>query len=835
MGDESLFRSAEMSLIQVYIPSESAHATVTELAELGNVQFKDLNPDVAPFQRTFVSDMRRLDEMDRRVQFLETQLEKEAIPARPLESAVPFLAQGEDAMRAPMARDKLAAQLQEHEERVAQMNSSYEALQRRLQELEEAKHVIRETAVFFQHAEAQPDHVRVSLEEDHAPLLSDDRAAGVRGMHSAPPAFDLEFVAGTVERSQSATLERVLWRALRGNLFMNYAEIQQPFADPVREEGVYKNVFVIFAHGANVLAKIRKICESMGGTLYPVESDAGEREAHLHEVLERIEDHENILYSTNAARRAELVKVAESISAWADWVRKEKLVYTTMNEFQYDPSQKTLVAEGWAPTQELPSVQLALRRATEDTGAHVSSVMQVMHTKDTPPTYQRVNKFTEGFQAIIDAYGFATYQEVNPGLFTVITFPFLFAVMFGDVGHGILILLASGAMIYYEKPMLRAKLDEITSMFFYGRYIIVMMGAFAVFTGFMYNDIFSLSMHLFHTGWEWPRGNGALTAEPTGRVYPLGLDPTWHGAENNLVFTNSLKMKMSIVLGVVHMTFALLLNIPNNIHFKRVSWIWAELVPQFLFMQSLFGYLVVTIVYKWAVDWSATDAHGHALHNSPPGLLNMLIFMFLKPGVVDKDTQLYAGQATVQTVLLMLAMVCVPWMLVAKPYLLYKEHKSRAGYHSVGSEHGEQLIAHDGDDDLSTDDPAAPEGEHGFELGEVIIHQIIHTIEYCLGCISNTASYLRLWALSLAHAQLSQVLWDMTIKNVFGMTGIVGVLATVAAFALWLTLTVGILCVMEGLSAFLHALRLHWVEAGSKHYEAGGTPFQPLTFRPVDA
>ena len=166
-GGESLFRSAAMSLIQLYIPVEGAHATVTELGELGNVQFKDLNPDVTPFQRAYVAQIRNLDELERRVQFLTTQLEREAIPARPLESAIPFVSMQHghlsETERGPALLDELGSRLREHEERVAQMNSSHEALQRRLQELEEAKYVIRETSVFFQHAEETPEQVRLSI------------------------------------------------------------------------------------------------------------------------------------------------------------------------------------------------------------------------------------------------------------------------------------------------------------------------------------------------------------------------------------------------------------------------------------------------------------------------------------------------------------------------------------------------------------------------------------------------------------------------------------------------------------------------------------------------
>ena len=78
------------------------------------------------------------------------------------------------------------------------------------------------------------------------------------------------------------------------------------------------------------------------------------------------------------------------------------------------------------------------------------------------------------------------------------------------------------------------------------------MGAFSMYTGLIYNDIFSKTLHLFHSGWDFH--NETAVAVPNGHTYPFGLDPGWHGAENALIFTNSYKMKMSIVLGVIHVS-----------------------------------------------------------------------------------------------------------------------------------------------------------------------------------------------------------------------------------------------------------------------------------------
>jgi V-type H+-transporting ATPase subunit a len=114
---------------------------------------------------------------------------------------------------------------------------------------------------------------------------------------------------------------------------------------------------------------------------------------------------------------------------------------------------------------------------------------------------------------------------------------------------------------------------------------------------------------------------------------------------------------------------------------------------------------------------------------------------------------------------------------------------------------------------------------------DLVVNQIIETIEYVLGTVSHTASYLRLWALSLAHAQLSKVFFDMCLLGSIQSGSILGM---IAGFFLLANITIGVLMGMDLLECTLHTLRLHWVEFQSKFYHADGYAFQPFCFKYIN-
>lgn len=853
----SLFRSENMILVRLYFDRAAAHDSIDELGELGLCQFKDLNPNQSSFQRTFSDNVRRCDDMLRVIRYVVDQI-----------SHTKYLTLAPSAFSGPgtgpsFRLDDLDAHLSSLEHSLLEMNGNAEAISTQYNETIELRCVLERAAEFFRSAPQMHHSRSTATFSERSNSKGSGLIAGVMGelsaLSTAPvlvaedeyeadespmahlniegsaqqPSSLLSFYTGTISREKIATFERVLFRATHGNCLVRFADVHEKLVDPDTKQATEKSVFMVFFSGSAVRQKVSKICDAFDANRYTVPEDHNGQMAALTRCKTRLSDLETIMENTTSQRTEILRDVSQQVLSWREKVKRDMGIFHILNLLNYDTSQRLFVADVWCPESAQDDVRNALEIGRRRANAQVPSIFEErpLGREDVPPTYYKTNKFTEVFQSIVESYGVAKYQELNPAPYTIITFPFLFAVMFGDIGHGILMALFAFYMVRNEKRFqaMGNKMGEMMRTCYDGRYIILLMGVFSIYTGFIYNEFFAVPIDIFGSRWKYTAESAMAcgidncdtpsAVLPPLAPYPLGFDPAWKASKTGLLFFNSYKMKLSIVLGVCQMVMGIVLSYRNAKFFKSKLDVWFVFVPQMIFMNSIFGYLVVLIILKWLINVNsascATDAYCNA-----PDLKSVLIGMFMSPGKLSSDMIMFPGQRQLQSLLLVLALIAVPWMLFPKPLILRSRHYSRRQYQRLNDDDEDGLLGHDDSDDAGHDG--------GFDFGEVFVHQMIHTIEFVLGAISNTASYLRLWALSLAHAELSNVFLE---KLIYGSIATGSPIAMMIGFFMWVGATLGVLMFMESLSAFLHALRLHWVEFQNKFYllHGDGKKFEPYS------
>jgi V-type H+-transporting ATPase subunit a len=246
--------------------------------------------------------------------------------------------------------------------------------------------------------------------------------------------------------------------------------------------------------------------------------------------------------------------------------------------------------------------------------------------------------------------------------------------MFGDIGHGLALLLFS-IYICYDADKIKEDKKSILKVAVKARYLLLLMGIFAFYCGWMYNDFLSVPLPIFGTCYENKNGTVqyAIKKYPSC-VYPFGVDPKWKVAKNELSFVNSLKMKMSVIFGVSHMIFGILLRGMNDLYFGNIIGFIFEFIPQIIFMSILFGYMDAMIFMKWAQDWSSNTSMS-------PSLISQMMNIFLKFGSVA-DKPLWGGrdgtkytQEQYQFAVLITCALLIPFMLIPKPIIMYFKNK----------------------------------------------------------------------------------------------------------------------------------------------------------------
>ena len=852
-----LFRSEEMVHKKIRIPKESANDILFALGKLKNaIEFEDLTKNDIEAKKSFADMIKRCDEMKKKIDEYLRMCEEFNIPLNKtnsfiqINSALSEDIQERDKKFGSTYFDLIEDEILKNDRKISDFVDSYEQTRENFIAIFEKKYVLKKVGQLISDNMALGNFGDEDSQEDG--IISSSNT-------------NLVLIAGILPIENEMKFKRMVFRVSRGNATSAFYSIDLDpdeyffYYSPFKQRNFYndnkiesklkkgirdfidlsskKKIFsVVFTGGGEniLLSKILKVCELFQASRYSVPKSSKIREEL--DILSRdIKDKKIMLQNIEKS----LVDILKENNKFREIEGFKYLVYKLYFEQQrliYGNLGKCLARENfvdgrvWIPKNKLTEVETTLNNLFKDQENRINASLSDIENDNNanPPTLIIVNEFTSIPQLIVDTYGIPRYKEINPGYFTIITFPFLFGVMFGDIGHSLFLLCLAIYLLINNKTLSKSS-NSMIQIIAQARYFLLLMGIFSLYCGLLYNDFLSTPLY-FKSCYPKHGKKGTELNKDEDCKYKFGLDPVWLISNNELAFINSLKMKFSVIIGVFQMTLGIVMKGLNSIHENNLVEYFCVFLPQLIFMLIIFGYMDLLIFLKWSIHYEDTKR--------APDIKSYLMNMVLKFGKLPpepetgKDWILYGNRNVYETlhlVLLIIAIICLIVMLVLPIFLNYKESKSKhnrlQGIKLIldEDETNQNLIQNDGN--INQDNQ-----EHS--LSDFIVASVIETIEFALGAVSNTASYLRLWALSLAHSQLSHVFFEYSIGLLSRFTDnpVLDGLLLSLVFVIFGAVTFGVLLCMDLMECFLHTLRLHWVEFQNKFFKADGHKFKPFCF-----
>ena len=843
---------------KIRIPKDSANEILFALGKLKNsIEFEDLTKNDLEAKKSFGDMIKRCDEVKKKIdEFI--QICNEFL--LPIDNSSSFNELNSKLSEDMKERDKkfgqtyfdlIEGEILKNDRKISELVDSHEQVRENLNTLFEKNHVLQKVTELITD-NAVYGHFGESQSEEDGIMSSTNT--------------NLVLMAGIIPIEYEMRFKRMIFRVSRGNAttafynleispeeyyytanlrqralsMTNFNKLKILGSESYQNMKNRKKIFSVVFTGSEeniLLKKILKVCEIFQASRYAIPQSI-KIQSELAALAEDITEKKNILINiernlVTLLRETNQFKEFKGYrySIYKLYFEQQRLIYTNLGKCIL--RENFIDGRVWIPKNKLIDVQTTLNNLFKDQENRLNASLTDIENEPNfnPPTLILVNEFTLIPQLIVDTFGIPRYKEINPGYFTIITFPFLFGVMFGDIGHSLFLFCFSIYLLINNKTLSKSTNSMIQTLA-QARYFLLLMSIFSFYCGLLYNDFLSVPLYFnscYHKSEIKEDKEEKLLTKDKECKYKFGLDPVWMISNNELAFINSLKMKFSVIIGVFQMTLGIVLKGINSIYDKNLIECFCVFIPELIFMLILFGYMDFLIFIKWSIDYEGKE-------NQAPDIKSYLMNMILKFGKLPPepeeglDWKLYGSRDFYENLhlsLVILAIICLIIMLVPTIILGYNKAKSQ-----YKNNNRRNLIDNEANENLIQNEEINLQENQEPLLSDFIVASVIETIEFALGAVSNTASYLRLWALSLAHSQLSAVFFEYSIGLLSRFTDnplTDGILLSIV-FVIFGAVTFGVLLCMDLMECFLHTLRLHWVEFQNKFFKADGYKFSPFCF-----
>jgi V-type H+-transporting ATPase subunit a len=356
----SWWRSEDMTYVNLIMTEEAAQSCVRELGAIGCIQFVDLNPDLTPFQRQFVSYIKRCDELERKIKYCSQEIKNLGLSIQPVGTTRDFIEKKsieDQGQSGSYLLESLEGELANHESNLRALVEYNKKLSKQFTEKVEYHHLLLQSTKFLDiaqelsnqtspimnsgrgnHQRDSDSHYDSEIGVQMSPLIHHSNGDDDNSYHqSANGEMSMLFsnIAGLVSLKDKTRFERMIFRSSRGNCYIRFSDLKEDVVD-ADGESIEKSCFVIFYKSAAIGNKITRICDAFGCNRHDLSmlNDTHALKAMLRSNQEELREAKEVLDKNTSTRYALCDALSHRLEDWYWTVKREKSVYHSLNQFR---------------------------------------------------------------------------------------------------------------------------------------------------------------------------------------------------------------------------------------------------------------------------------------------------------------------------------------------------------------------------------------------------------------------------------------------------------------------------------------------------------------------